>query len=335
MSADYMYMRPNMDDTTGTTPANGPFYQCPDIWIAGQTPVPNYTTALATSTSYASMSLSGIYIGYSNYFYVRAMNGGSGDTEQYTVTLYYAPSSLIQWPSQWQSNVIPTDSGSQTGTLASGVAPGSVGVCEDTFLWAAVPQPPSGHYCIFAQLNDASNANPFPTITSSFEMGTLIQNNLLWGWRNTIELAVNTPSSSTTEGLSIPTTIDNPGNVYNLTLDCVNMTGWSVALSCSQDDSDGNPIVINETTVTENPQVIAASDSNTLTPGFNATLTISFYSNGNPVATGASVTPNCNYQPSSNELAEAKRRGLALTTIGPTEWLCVGCQTYYLTSSSS
>jgi len=135
-----IYMRPNLSNG-GAVPAAGPFCTCPDIWPAGTQPVPNFQTALATSQSYGSNPPDQITMNMDNYIYVRGLNGATAN-QTVTVALYYVPSGVIQWPSQWQNNVIKTDQGNTTANIAN-LAPGAVGVADQTFLWSNVQPPPS------------------------------------------------------------------------------------------------------------------------------------------------------------------------------------------------
>src|ERR1700742_302326 len=69
-----VYMRPNLSNG-GQVPAAGPYCTCPDIWPSGPTPVPNFQTALATSSSYNSNPPDQITLYMDNYIYVRGYNG--------------------------------------------------------------------------------------------------------------------------------------------------------------------------------------------------------------------------------------------------------------------
>lgn len=178
-----IYLRPNLG-STGAVPAPPPLSTCPDIWVAGSLPMPNFQAALAAPASYQQQSLEPIVPGVDYYVYVRGMNGGTA-VQSVSVTLYFAPSNLLEWQSIWGSNVIPTDGGSATASITA-VAPGQVGVADAAFVWRNVPPPPPGsdHYCLIAQLNDANDSNPFPDVGDSFDMGELVANNLGWGWLN-------------------------------------------------------------------------------------------------------------------------------------------------------
>lgn len=302
-----LYMRPNPSDD-GTVPALSPYCSSPDIWLAGTTPVANYQTALATDTSYATSSAANIYSGQGNFIYIRAKNGAAGDSTR-TVQLFYAPSGVIQSPSRWQGNIIPTDQGSPTGTIPL-TATGSVGVCDSTFLWSDPSPPPSAsdHYCLFAWLNDSQNSNPFPSVETVFDMGSLITNNLGWGWRNTTMI----PSDSTwqaSEPLAIPDTY--PTQTYTVQVQPTGWVGWQVEFYCSQRDANGNEIRLKLGTIQQDGQILGVSNV-VLDGGFSGQMFVNLYSpDGRQPTPGATIPLSCNYVASTKaDVHEAADRGL-------------------------
>lgn len=301
-----VYMRPNIANG-GAIPALSPVCTSPDIWIGGTTPVGNFQTALATTASYQTESSSNITENSDNYIYVRGMNGTSA-TQTRSVQLYYSPNAVIQWPGEWQNNVIKTDQGNTTANI-TGLAPGQVGVADQTFLWPNVP-PPSGasdHYCLFAQFNDANNDNPFPDIFTQVDMAALVMNNLAWGWRNVTLVA----GGQSTYQLEVPLTI--PQNmataVYSLLVNPTGFLNWTVWFTCSQADADGNPIQLSPTTIVQNGASYGAPSCR-LAGGFNAIVTIYMQSNGNPSSAGAKIPLTCTYQTAPHEVEHVIRHGL-------------------------
>jgi hypothetical protein len=338
-----VYMRPNIANG-GAVPALGNMCTCPDIWIAGTTPVGNFQTALATTASYQAESSSNISVGSDNYIYVRGMNGTSAPQSR-SVQLYYSPSAIIQWPGQWQSNVVKTDQGNAIANIAN-LAAGQVGVADQTFLWPNVQPPPAGsdHYCLFAQFNDVNNDNPFPDIFTQVDMGTLIMNNLAWGWRNVTLV----PGMPATWQVEVPLTIPQnlPTAVYALTVTPTGFINWTVWFTCSQADADGNPIALQPETIVQNGAGKVAPACR-LAGGFNAIVTLYLQSNGNPASPGANIPLSCNYQTTPTEVEDVVRRGLidwnlnarlrrALGPgIGPTPWMSLGGITWKPGSSST
>jgi len=330
-----IYMRPNPGDD-GSVPALSPYTTSPDIWLAGTSAIPNYQTALATSQSYGSSSSNNIYSGQTNLLYVRGKNG-AGANKTVNVTMYYAPSGVIQSPSQWQDNVIPTDTGQQQGYITN-LAPSTIGVCDATFTWKnpVAPPPGSDHYCLFAQFNDANNSNPFPNVETALDMGALIMNNLGWGWRNTSMISA-AASWSYTEPLTIPSNYPTT-QAYSIFISPVGYVGWDAEFYASRADAKGNPIKLARTRVTADGQLLGVGQA-ILDPGFNTLMTVNMYSpNGQPPPAGATVPMSCNYaaNPKSGldeaiarglvdwEFMARVRRSLPELGIGPTAWIPQG-----------
>ncbi|MBK8256445.1 MAG: hypothetical protein IPK82_27725 [Polyangiaceae bacterium] len=303
-----IYLRPNPSNT-GSVPSLSPYSSSPDIWLAGQDAVPNFQTALATDSSYATQSSSNITQGQTNLLYVRGKNGSTA-SKTVNVTLYYAPSGVIQSPSQWQNNVLRTDNGQMQGNITNLTA-GSIGVADATWIWLNPPPPPPGsdHYCLFAQFNDANNSNPFPNVETALDMGALIMNNLGWGWRNTS--MIGSPATwSLTEPLSIP--INYPTTqAYSIFITPTGYVGWDAEFFASRADTNGNPIKLVRSKVNQDGQMMGVNNV-VLEPGWTGLMTVNMYSpDGRKVTPGASVPLSCNFmaQPKTG-LFEAISRGL-------------------------
>lgn len=271
-----LYMRPNLENS-GQIPAGLPLSSSPDIWLAGDNPVSDYKTSLITDTSYGKQSENNVVVNKDNFIYVRAKNGSS-QLATNNITLYYADGSVIQWPSKWVDNVIGTDLGKTEKAQIINLAPGAIGIGDRPFVWRSVP-PYKGncHYCLIAQINDDQNSNPFPSISSSIDMGKLVSNNLRWGWRNintidkgeSVEWCYNTM-------LTVPVDIEDESREYILFLNPVNVPiGCKVAFTCSQPDSKNHEIVMNPTEVTGDGQIMGCKC--TLEPGFTAMVTVYLY----------------------------------------------------------
>lgn len=331
------FMRPNQN-TDNTVPAPGPLCASPDIWIAGQTAIGNYQTALATDASYATESGNNIMSGEINLIYIRAKNG-SASTQSATVQLYYAPSGIIQSPSEWQNNVIPTDQQASSGNI-TGLTAGTVGVCDATFTWTNPPNPPTGsdHFCLFAQLNDANNDNPFPLASTVTDMNTLIQSNLAWGWRNVSLIPGSNQSWGYQEPLTIPLSIPTT-NTYTVGVTPSSpWIGWAVEFYATEADSNGNPIVLSRQQITQANQFIGLTNV-TLEPGWSAGVRVNTYGPNGSTAPpeGATLPLSCNYVATGSALREAIELGLIdwewqhrlrrHIDIGPTAWLAVGTYT--------
>ncbi|HEX8349863.1 MAG TPA: hypothetical protein VF598_07865 [Hymenobacter sp.] len=345
--ASYVYMRPNTANT-GSVPSQAPVCNSPDIWVAGIAPVADFQTVLATSDSYALSSASNVVEGLTNYIYVRGMNG-SGAVATQTVQLYYAPDGIIQWPSEWQGNVIKTDQGNAMANITN-LAAGAVGVADQPFMWTNVAPPPAGsdHYCLFAQFNDPKNPayNPFPQISSQVDMAALVSNNLAWGWRNITLVDGSEPKWSYITALKVPAGM--PSGTYFLYVNPTGFDGWSVSFQCSQTDANGKSMNLDSTNITQDNLLVGIAC--TLNAGFSAIVTINIFSNGNTAASGASVPLGCSYGTQPHEEEEVLALGIvdhahtaqvqaahanalagdASNDVTPQYWLPLGTQTYQI-----
>ncbi|PTR23346.1 hypothetical protein [Pseudomonas sp. GV085] len=315
-----IYMRPNQSNE-GTVPAGSPLSACPDIWIAGM-PVPNYQSALATATSYATQSADNITQGHPNYIYIRGKNG-TAIPRTTKVQLYGVPCAAIQWPSNWANFSIPTDQDHPDGTPPIYVSSmvnlgaGTIGVAADTFVWAN-PQPPtdgSSHYCLITWLNNANN--PFPDVLTQLDMSALITNNLQFGWRNVSMQSAQSPTIQISTQLIIPDDVSAGSREYSLQVTNNGFApntdgrGWTFDLTCSRTDAKGKSISIVNTAMPDQGHFVGVRCW--LEPGYSATLTLNLYRNSGPVSLpGASmdITPAYYSDGTKAELEEALQRGL-------------------------
>jgi hypothetical protein len=256
------------------------------------------------------------------YFYVRVIFGATVPCST-KVMLYGVPCAVIQWPSNWANFAIPTDQDHPDGTppiYASSIvnlAPGSIGVAADTFVWANPQQPPAGsdHYCLITWLNNANN--PFPDVFTQLDMSALVTNNLQFGWRNVSMQSAQSPTISITTQLTIPDDLSPGSREYSLLVTNLGFpvntdgTGWTLSLSCSRLDSKGTPISINNANMPAVNSFIGPKCW--LEPGFSASVTVSLNRNNGPQAPSTAqldITPTYFSDGTSRELDEALQRGL-------------------------
>lgn len=302
-----LFMRPNLA-SQGEVPASTPFCSSPDIWPSGTQPIPDYVNLLAGNDpvyGYEHSSWLSVTLFRDNYIYVRTKNGTS-TTKSKFVSLYYAPSASVQWPANWQDNVLLTDNEDSHSSLKNVMA-GAVGVAERPFVWPRVPESSVGeHYCLIAQINDVENSNPIPDVTSPLDMAALVQNNLGWGWRNVQTVDSGAPKWQIRELLNIPQNMRDR-HYYTLNLRCIGYEGWKAQLQCSQADALGNQIEIKPTVIPQNDFGLYAPA--TLDPGFQGLLTISMYNPNNITpAPGACVRTEPGYPTGNRAQAEAAVR---------------------------
>ncbi len=282
-----LYLRPN-PKSQGTVPASSPLNQCPDIWCAGTTAVANYQTSLASDTSYQSKSQF-LYRQDTNILYVRARNGGA-QTVSASVTLYFVSKQYLNSPSAWR--LVLTDHGRTQGSILD-VAPGQIGVCDQTFV-LPVPKQDDDGWCLVAQFDDLDNGNPFPPVETVLDMDGLVQNDLGWG-RVDVEPSMNLdddpnkyPIWSYTQPLVIPD--DVPAAYYDLSIAPSRFVGWNAGFYAARTDDQGAAIKLTPTSVTKEGMVFTQSRVY-LRPGFRTLLTVKMVSrSADATATaGASV----------------------------------------------
>lgn len=305
-------LRPHLGNG-GTVPVSGPIGACPDIWIANGAPVADAQPLLASDLHYAHGSPCNVESATPNYIHVRGFNN-TGSTQTRSVSLYHAPTSVIQWPALWMRNRLPTARGEASASLV--VPAQSVGVADQPFVWVDAPPLPSsnghlGHHALIAQLNDVANANPLPEIGRALDMAALVSQNLGWGCRNVSHVSAPTGSSLTcTTMLEVPAAIAAPGNTFLVWVSPRHFAGWSVQFHCNQPDSDGKPFTLgpHPVPITADLQIIGLMV--TLEAGFEAPLSVTLHSNGHRPPPGACLSLMCSYQVSGTHAEEAYARGL-------------------------
>lgn len=306
------FFRPNLQ-STGQVPATGPFTTSPDIICAGQTPIADYVNVL-TNNYNSNPYASNVYIGTENYFYLRGMNGATSEVSD-QFSLYYAPNAVINWPSQWINNVIQTETGANN-IVCNNIAPNTPFVVPTTFLWnpPAVPSN-SDHYCLFSYATSAANPVPIPGSTGMTyeDMGSLIQTNLNIGWKNTVPITNNPATWTYNTGLSIPSTVQGSQTVH-VYVSCVGLMGGTVQFQGSNQQGASGPVALAQTKITQNNQILGTTV--VLEPGFDCTITVSFWANGITPATGSGISLQASYDPgaqltnSPKAVRDAVLRGL-------------------------
>ncbi len=149
------FVRDSLADD-GSTPNNGNLNMSPDI-IPQQSPVnPSQVQALFGAATFGTDSGQNIESGQANYIYLRLKNP-TGAAMQVTISVYWARPSTLQYPSQWQQNLIGVP---QTMTIPAN----SVMAAPEPAIWTPLQLPGVGHYCLIAELTWAGQ----PPVPASF-----------------------------------------------------------------------------------------------------------------------------------------------------------------------
>lgn len=302
---DGFYLRNNLG-CTGAVPSSGPYDLCPDI-IQSNEPIPDAQSALSTLQSWGTTYSTEPIPGQTNYYYVRGMNGGSKQIAS-RVSLYSTPAQLIMLPTTWKNNALVTSQGLEYVNVQAD--PGHIGVGDDVFVWQQTPILADGSdfYSFVAQVNDAENSNPIPSVTSWLDMGQLLTNNLGFGFRNTCYVDGKAATWCHRLQLNVPTSIGNPGQLQIL-IAATGFAGNTVALV-------GDTIPANKIPILFEPQVISSDTflaGITITPeaGFASSLAVQYWNDaGKPPATGATIAVLANYIVPESEIDKAGNRGL-------------------------
>lgn len=271
-----VYMRPNLENV-GNVPALGTMSDSPDIWISGIEPVADYQNVLASDENYMQDCKTGVTAGMTNYIYVRAKNGGNEKMTK-NVSLFYAQSNAIQWPSNWKDNRIGTDVSEMNKVMLNDIMPGEVKVGDRPFVWEKTPKPDNDtHFCLIAQINDDQNSNPFPEIWSALDMAALVADNLQWGWRNIQTFdSGSIIKTSYSFNLTVPIDISDDICEFRCLVSPENLKGFQIEFSCSQTDSRGNKIALEKTEIIQDHDQILGCKCY-LARGYAALITVYLY----------------------------------------------------------
>ncbi len=309
-SFNHFYMRPNLG-SEGTIPAADPITSCPDIWLSGTTPIKDPQTALTTSESYAKSSSNNVYQGVDNYIYVRGKNGADNNQSPW-IELYYAPCGVINWPIKWIENRLYTEydddglpvKGSNYVKLKD-VAPEAIAAGQECFIWRDVQAPPAGsdHYCLFANVNDASNSHPVPGSQGigKIDMAKMVRNDLRIGWRNVHMVSGNVPSITVHTKLEIDYDPSAAGT-YNVYLKCPSgFNGTEVAFHTNKTDAQGRVIALERTKVDAGEVPALYGCQVDLPAGFNGDVQINVWLDGVDVPAGEIITIEAGFVTQTDE----------------------------------
>jgi len=154
--------------------------QSPDIIMAGTTPLAD-PSILTDPTNYDNAYSNKIYIGNTNYLYVRGKNFTDKDLDG-TWNLFYAPSNILLYPYLWEENKLATSDGNQNPAFS--IKAGEIGASENAFSWLAPALPSGQHYCMIGLANTAEHGNPVAGVTNITSLAEIFANNANIAQRN-------------------------------------------------------------------------------------------------------------------------------------------------------
>lgn len=155
ISAIAPFVRDSLADD-GSTPNNGSLNISPDIIPRQNSVNPNQVQQLFGAATYGQDSGQQIEYGQSNYIYLRAKNP-TNTAMSVSLSVYWARPSTLQYPSQWQLNIIGA---SQTISIPAN----SVLAAPQPAIWTPLQLPAPGHYCLISEITWAGQ----PPVPSSF-----------------------------------------------------------------------------------------------------------------------------------------------------------------------
>lgn len=177
-----LYMRDALDDS-GVIPYMGATaYFSPDIIPAQLQVIPASTLINSYGQNPSNTDINAQQV---NNIYVRAKNLSSSSASG-TISLYYAPTSLILLPDQWQHNQVGSALSIVDVNGNTSLAVGAIGVGSSAFTFIAPPVPQGFHYCMIGQVVTSAHPNPIPTapFANSAAFVTWVVGNPAICWRN-------------------------------------------------------------------------------------------------------------------------------------------------------
>jgi DNA-binding beta-propeller fold protein YncE len=195
---DYVGQTPTSGNQTGSV------VDCPDLWAAGQQPLPDPQTTLVGG--YGTDSPNIIFTsgaGVNNFIYVRGMNTVDGANTS-RVWLYYVNGggdpSLLLWPPSWLTAGVQALNTGKPYIEVSSSQLNEIDFTNGGFLWDAVPV--TGHYCMVAWVENPPLSEPaqdprgsIGSIGTMDQLGAFIANHPQMGWKNTSDQPTPTGES--------------------------------------------------------------------------------------------------------------------------------------------
>jgi DNA-binding beta-propeller fold protein YncE len=293
---DYVGQTPTSGNQTGSV------VDCPDLWAAGQQPLPDPQTTLVGSYQNTD-SPNIIYTsqaGVNNYIYVRGQNTVNGANTS-RVWLYYVNGggdpSLLLWPPSWLSNGIQALNTGKPYIEVSSSALAEIDFTNPPFLWDAVPV--SGHYCMVAWVENPPLSDPpvdprgsIGSIGTMDQLAAFIANHPQMGWKNTSDQP--TPTGESWEYV-LPFDGPRKGGLFKAGLQFTNMN-TDAFFSFSIVGPTVNPPRTIPPSVNIPKTPITSADQSYLVPldwtganSYKTQMVVTFYAGPTPMQQGANV----------------------------------------------
>ncbi|WP_028060602.1 beta-propeller fold lactonase family protein [Candidatus Solirubrobacter pratensis] len=294
---DYVGQTPQSGNTTGA------WTTCPDIWFAGQQPLPDPQTTLVGG--YGNDSPSTVYIAagggqqpIDNYVYVRGLNATNGANRS-RVWLYYVNGggdpSLMLWPPSWlNAGIAAANTYPAVGYVeVPSAALNEIDFTYPPFIWNAVPV--SGHYCMIAWVENPPLSQPatdpragIGSLGTWNDLATFVQTTPNMGWKNTVEQA-------TTQGqswvLDMPLQGPPVGGLFKCGLQFNNVpTDGYFAFSITGPTPQGS-VSVPKTPITSIGETYLTPIDWTGSNNYTATMSVSYWAGATPMPKGANITP--------------------------------------------
>jgi len=297
-----IYLRNNLA-SQGTIPAQGPLNLCPDI-IQSDSAVTDPAKEFGSQQSWGQMYGTDPTIGVANYYYVRGMNGStSSDTG--TMSLYWAPAQVFNFPSAWKGNELNTAKGHGTTPVSAG--PGKIAVGADPFLWTPGPLTAASTYVNFVCRSvDQANPNPIPVVGSWLDLANLLANNPGTGFRNSAVVDGTAATWTHRQVLSVPGFVSS--TQVQIMLLAQGFSGATVGLLCDTFTPSRQIIEIPPTQVAGDG--IVAGIMVQLEPGYQTSLAITCW-NPSGVSPGSTLSLTITMPIQGTDMDFALSHGLA------------------------
>jgi hypothetical protein len=271
---DDLYLRNTLNDT-GNIPRKGAMSSSPDIIPWGLDPQPDPKKYF--TDNYTQDVGKPLIADFRNYLYIRAKNLGNVASSG-EVFLYWSPSSLLLYPSQWKVNSMKTSSGAGSVSMKD-VAPSGIGVAEDAFTWS--PSMPGGnfHYCLIGRVATDRHPNPIPNTGDIKDFAAWVAENGGIGWRNVSVVNAGAPT------LALSTNYDQGPSKAEVTFavtcdNCPIGKSWVSFSSATVLPDSQQPVFIPKTLIDQQGKVIGVKRQ--VPAGWNTTFTINYWSDVKP-----------------------------------------------------